>query len=138
MKRNKLIILLIFFIFHFTNSCAQEKYNGDYCANVKYTNLSTGKKSNYNLTIKIQNDNLVQLNFPNGGYLDNELKNADISSGKALVKYNDKLYEIFILSKGNDCLNDVPSAVQCIGKTKKGSRCKNKTDNKNGYCRFHN
>jgi len=29
------------------------------------------------------------------------------------------------------------AAVQCAGTTKKGARCKNKTNNESGYCYLH-
>ncbi len=133
-----LFMKYLFFLLLINFACHSQNYNGKYCAKVDYENFKTGTKSTYNLTIDVENNTLKSMQFPNGGELnENEINDALISNGKTKFKYNNKSYEVKILSKGNDCLRDVPEAIQCKGITKKGYRCKNKTDNENIKCHVH-
>lgn len=50
-----------------------EKYpNGRYCADVKYSNPNTGTLSTYKLIIKLDENEIVKINFPSGGWMDND------------------------------------------------------------------
>ena len=61
-----------------TNRNAQSEYNsdykendnwdGEYCADIEYYNPSTGTSSDYTLTIEVSDNELEQINWPNGGY----------------------------------------------------------------------
>ena len=64
MKHFILFILILIPIF----SCDLESqsYNGVYCANVHYYNPNTGTDSEYVLTLEVENNQLLKVNFPNG------------------------------------------------------------------------
>ena len=48
----------------------REYNDGEYCASVEYYNASTGTSSIYTLQVQVEDGELVQINWPNGGWLD--------------------------------------------------------------------
>lgn len=44
--------------------------DGTYSASVDYYNSETGYSATYNLEVEVQDCQIVQINFPNDGYLD--------------------------------------------------------------------
>lgn len=73
--------------------------DGTYSATVEYDNPETGYSATYNLDIEVQDCQVVQINFPNDGYLDEDhISYADIDEdGTALVYGEDgKTYQIQI------------------------------------------
>src|SRR5450631_688368 len=56
-----------------------------YCATVEYYNPNTGTQSSYTLTVSVENNRVTELNWPNGGKLDqHHFDAADIDDdGKA-------------------------------------------------------
>lgn len=44
--------------------------DGTYCAEVEYYNPETGTESTYTLPVEVEDDMVVKLSFPNGGWLD--------------------------------------------------------------------
>ncbi len=46
--------------------------DGYYCAKVHYYNPNTKDESNHHLTVQIENDKVVKLIFPKGGWLDED------------------------------------------------------------------
>jgi major membrane immunogen (membrane-anchored lipoprotein) len=49
------------------------KFNdGTYSADVEYTNPDTGYNTTYTLDVEVKDCDVVQIDFPNGGYLDND------------------------------------------------------------------
>ena len=118
------------------------KYPDDtYCAEVEYYNPNAGTHSSYALTVEVESNEITQINFPNGGWLDNDHFNnaelekdgtASFTSGKG---YD---YEITIIGNSRHCFTDnVPGAVQCRRETNDGDQCENMTDNSNGLCWHH-
>lgn len=152
---NKISILLIFFTLLI--SCQQskgtqglkdpkgfldikDKYSdGDYCAEVNYYNSKTRTQSSYTLTIEVSNNEVIKINFPNGGYFDDEITDGTLdSSGEASFTSNKGYeYEVKITGEAEDCFKNVAIAKQCNGITKKGKQCQHKTDNPNGLCWQH-
>jgi hypothetical protein len=68
-----------------------------YSATVHYNNSETGYSATYTLDVEVEDCQIVQINFPNDGYLDEDhISYADIESdGSALVYGEDgKTYEI--------------------------------------------
>lgn len=64
------------------------KYDdGSYSALVDYYKTETGYSATYNLDIEVQDCQIVQINFPNDGYLDeDQISYADIDeNGEATV-----------------------------------------------------
>jgi hypothetical protein len=118
----------------------QEYPDDTYCAEVAYYNPGTGTNSSYTLTIEVEDNEVTQINFPNGGWLDNDhFSDAALDDEGSTSFTSDKGYdyEIKIIGRSGDCLVNVPSAVQCIGMTKYGRRCKNVTDHPNQLCWQH-
>ena len=73
--------------------------DGNYSATVNYNNSETGYSATYTLEVEVQDCQVVQINFPNDGYLDEDhISYADIDEdGRASVDGEDgKTYEIQI------------------------------------------
>jgi hypothetical protein len=80
-----------------SNGCKFE--DGTYSATVDYSNSETGYSATYTLDVEVQDCQVVQINFPNDGYLDEDhISYADIDeNGNAYVDGEDgKSYEIQI------------------------------------------
>lgn len=83
-----------------TNSSECTLDDGSYSAVVDYTNDETGYSTQYTLDVDVLNCQIVQINFPNDGYLDEDhITYADIDeNGKANVDgENGKSYIVQIL-----------------------------------------
>ena len=94
---------------NYSNEENNEEYNksssvcnfedGTYSATVDYNNSETGYSKTYMLDVEVQDCQIVQINFPNGGHLDSDhISYADIDEdGYASVDGEDgKTYEIQI------------------------------------------
>lgn len=68
------------------NTCGVE--DGTQSATVDYTNAETGYSATYTLDVEVENCQVVQIDFNNGGYLDGDhIDPADIDeNGDALVE----------------------------------------------------
>ncbi|MFN8153825.1 MAG: hypothetical protein U0Y08_06000 [Bacteroidia bacterium] len=119
----------------------QDFPDGSYCAEVQYENPNTGTQSTYTLTIEVESNEVVKVDFPNGGWMDRDhFSGADLDEDGRASFTSDKgyNYEIQIIGDADDCMtDDVPLAQQCIGITEDGDQCKNMTDNSNGLCWQH-
>lgn len=81
----------------YSDGCKFE--DGTYSATVDYSNSETGYSATYTLDVEVQDCQVVQINFPNDGYLDGDhISYADIDeNGNASVDGEDgKSYEIQI------------------------------------------
>jgi hypothetical protein len=123
------------------NDEESEKYPDDtYCAEVEYYNPNTGTRSTYTLTVEVQSNEIVEINFPNGGWLDNDhFSGADLEEDGTASFTSDRgyQYEITIVGHSSNCFENVPRAVQCRGETEDGEQCEHMTDNPNGLCWQH-
>ena len=80
-----------------------EYSDGMYCATVEYYNPNTGTNNSYTLNIEIENDNLVTIHWPNGGWLDeSHFISEDISSGSCSFT-SDKGNEYNVTILGQNC-----------------------------------
>lgn len=82
-----------------SNSTGCKFEDGSYSATVDYNNSETGYSATYTLDVEVQDCQIVQINFPNDGYLDEDhISYADIDEdGNASVDGEDgKTYEIQI------------------------------------------
>lgn len=73
--------------------------DGSYSATVDYNNPETGYSANYTLDVDVEDCQVVQINFPNDGYLDEDhISAGDLDQdGNASVYGEDgKTYEIEI------------------------------------------
>jgi hypothetical protein len=74
--------------------------DGTYAAIVDYSNTQTNYSAQYTLDIEVQDCQIVQINFPNDGYLDEDhISYSDIDeNGYSSVEGNEgKTYEIQII-----------------------------------------
>lgn len=80
-----------------------EYKDGMYCASVEYYNPNTGTSGSYTLNIEVENDNLVTIHWPNGGWLDeSHFISEDISNGSCSFT-SDKGNEYNITILGQNC-----------------------------------
>ncbi len=73
--------------------------DGTYSATVDYNNPETGYSATYSLDVEVQNCQVIQINFPNDGYLDDDhISYAEIDEdGNANVDGEEgKTYEVHI------------------------------------------
>jgi hypothetical protein len=80
-----------------TSGCKFE--DGTHSASVNYHNSRTGYSTTYTLDVEVQDCQIVQINFPNGGHLDEDhISAADLDEdGNASVEGEDgKSFEIQI------------------------------------------
>jgi hypothetical protein len=73
--------------------------DGTYSATVEYYNPETGYSNTYTLDVEVQNCQVVQINFPSGGYLDEDhITAVELDeSGHATVDGEEgKTYEVQI------------------------------------------
>ncbi len=73
--------------------------NGSYDATVDYNNPETGYSATYTLEVEVQDCQIVQINFPNDGYLDEDhITFADIDENGEAYVYGEggKTYQIQI------------------------------------------
>ncbi|SEI96275.1 hypothetical protein SAMN04488018_1082 [Myroides marinus] len=79
--------------------------DGTYCAEVEYYNPRTGTSSTYELDVEVEDGNLVQINWPNGGWLDEtHFTSEDITSGSCSFSSDRGVeYTVTLLSEGGGC-----------------------------------
>ena len=111
-----------------------------YCADVEYNNPNTGTQSSYRLTLEVQNNEVIELDWPNGGRLDQDhFSDAKLDEEGHASFTNDKgyNYEVQIVGQTANCFDNVPMVKQCRGITKSSRQCRHLTDNSNGLCWQH-
>lgn len=89
-------------------STSEKNFNGTYCAEVEYYNPNTGTRNTYDLDVEVEDGYLVQINWPNGGWLDEtHFTSEDISSGECEFR-SDKgyRYTVTLGEKGGGCNNE--------------------------------
>lgn len=134
---NLLGVLLLLML---STSCNKNHFaDGTYCADVKRYNPTTGRSSQYKLTLELVGQRIVQMNFPSGGHTDSgEFDPPRIVNGSAtFTDYRGAQFSVDIVGKGSGCLQGAAKATRCMGTTKSGTRCKNMTDSESGRCFQH-
>ena len=103
--------------------------------------IFTGTSSSYTLTVEVESNEITQINFPNGGWMDTDhFSGAELDEDGSTSFSSDKgyEYEIQIIGSRRNCFTDnIPRAVQCRGATEDGEQCEHMTDNANGLCWQH-
>ena len=78
--------------------------DGTYCAEVDYYNPNTGTSSDYTLEIEVESNEVVQINFGNGGWLDSDHMTPETLDGNGECTItSEKNYEYSIKITGRDC-----------------------------------
>lgn len=82
--------------------------NGTYCAEVEYYNPNTGIRKTYDLDVEVEDGYLVQINWPNGGWLDGtHFSSEDISSGECSFRSDRGYrYTVRLGERGGGCYNE--------------------------------
>jgi hypothetical protein len=78
--------------------------DGTYCADVTYYNPNTGTSNDYTLDVEVSGNEVVQLNFGNGGWLDSSHMSPETldENGECTIT-SDKNYEYSIKITGSAC-----------------------------------
>lgn len=82
----------------------QNYEDGEYCASIDYYNPETGTSSNYNLTIEVQDGELTQINWSNGGWLDGSHfsePTLEEDGSCSFTTYDGKRYQVQIEEEGS-------------------------------------
>lgn len=155
MKRFLILLLLVAGFYSCNNTSSQENNtevegfyeneNSDtyadnsYCAEVEYYNSKTGTNSTYTLTVDVENNEVVRINFPQGWLDSSDFNSVELDMyGECEVEdYDGRQYKIKIIGEASGCYEDVPRAEQCQGVTEDGYQCERLTDNLSGFCWQH-
>lgn len=80
--------------------------DGTYCADVTYSNPNTGTENTYNLEVDVYNNEVIQINWNNGGWLDEDHFTAEqLDSDGTCTFSSDKGYDYTIEITGKNCGN---------------------------------
>jgi hypothetical protein len=74
--------------------------DGTYAANVDYFNDETGFNNTYTLDVEVENCEVIQINFPNGGWLDSDhISPAELDDDGRCTIYGEdgKVYEVEVV-----------------------------------------
>ncbi len=74
--------------------------DGTYSANVDYYNDETGFSNTYTLDVEVENCEVIQINFPNGGWLDSDhISPAELDDDGRCTIYGEdgKVYEVEVV-----------------------------------------
>lgn len=120
MKKTVLVILIMMIAISCKNNSSSGNTNwveevacdgycdDTYCAEIDYYYDKTGTESTYTLKVEIEDNELVKIYWPNGGWLDSSHYNPpDISDGYAnFESYEGVEYTVKIIGNGDDCYYD--------------------------------
>jgi hypothetical protein len=78
--------------------------DGTYCADVNYYNPNTGTSNDYTLEVEVSGNEVTQINFGNGGWLDSDHMTPETldENGECTIT-SEKNYEYSIKITGRDC-----------------------------------
>jgi hypothetical protein len=80
--------------------------DGVYCAKVEYENPNTGTISTYNLNVEVEDNFLICIQFPNGGYLDTDhFEPAELDEDGICTFKSDEENEYAVTILGPKCTN---------------------------------
>ena len=86
------------------NTPAPKYPDGTYCASINYDNPNTGTSSTYTLNVEVVNNQLTQINWNNGGWLDNSHFNPpELSEDGYCMFRSDRGYEYHVHITGSEC-----------------------------------
>lgn len=126
-----LAYLLLFLIFIGFSSCdsseksfARDEFSiegqsedgfedGTYCANVTYHNPNTGTTSEYTLDVEVSNNQVIRINWSNGGWMDEDHFSPETLSDTGHCSFeSDKGYEYTIQITGSGCGSSDASQIR--------------------------
>lgn len=88
-----------------TDQYGNELYpDGTYCAEVEYYNPDTGTRNTYTLNVEVENNEVTEIHWPNGGWLDDShFSPEELDSDGSCSFTSDKGYEYTIQITGSEC-----------------------------------
>lgn len=91
-----------------TNEDSDANSDGTYCADVEYYNPNTGTRHTYELDVEVEDGYLVQIDWPNGGWLDEtHFSSEDITSGEcSFTSDRGYQYTVTLGEKGGGCYGE--------------------------------
>ena len=109
--------------------------DGTYCADVTYYNPNTGTNSDYVLEVEVENNELVQINFGNGGWMDEDHFYAQDLDDEGYCSFtSDRGYEYTVTITGKDCgYTDLSSYRRDVQNDKEAVTCPNCGGDKDDY-----
>lgn len=118
-----------------TSGYSDDSYNGTYCAEVEYYNPSTGTRSTYELDVEVEDGSLVQIDWPNGGWLDEtHFSSEDISSGEcSFTSDRGYRYTVTLGEKGGGCYSDGYKLRNDVNEEIENTTCPKCGDDKEEY-----
>jgi hypothetical protein len=80
--------------------------DGTYCAEVTYSNPNTGTENTYTLEVEVESNEVIQINWNNGGWLDEDHFSAEQLDENGQCSFtSDKGYDYTIELTGMNCGN---------------------------------
>jgi ribosomal protein L37E len=116
-----------------------EYKDGTYCADVSYHNPNTGTSNTYTLNVEVENNELVKINWPNGGWLDDShFSPQELDENGYCSFESDKGYEYTVQITGSECSFDDRSKAASDSDDEKDAitcpKCGNEKDSYDRYC----
>ena len=116
--------------------------DGTYCADVTYYNPNTGTENTYTLEVEVYNNEVTQINWGNGGWMDEDhFYSQELDSDGSCSFTSDKGYDYTVQITGQDCgYTDESSFESDMQNEEESYTCpecggeKNEYDN---YCEDH-
>lgn len=109
--------------------------DGMWCAEVEYYNPNTGTRNTYDLNVEVENRELVQINWPGGGWLDESHFIAeDISDGEcSFTSDRGYQYTVTLVEKGGCRFDDVNRLKRQIEEDTRSVTCPQCNGEKSTY-----
>ena len=87
--------------------------DGTYCADVSYNNPNTGTSNTYTLEVEVESNQVVQINWGNGGWMDEDHFSAQDLDGSGYCSFSsDKGYDYTVQITGQDCGGTDESSIE--------------------------
>ena len=78
--------------------------DGTYCADVSYYNSNTGTSNTYTLEVEVENNEVVQINWGNGGWMDEDHFYPEVLDDSGYCSFSsDKGYDYTVQITGQNC-----------------------------------
>lgn len=88
-----------------TDEDGNEAYpDGTYCADIDYYNPDTGTRSTYTLNVEVESNEVTEIHWPNGGWLDDSHFSPEALDSNGSCSFtSDKGYEYDVQITGPEC-----------------------------------
>ena len=113
--------------------------DGTYCANVSYYNPNTGTSNTYTLEVEVDNNEVVQINWGNGGWMDEDHFSAQDLDGNGYCSFSsDKGYDYTVQITSRDCgstdQSSIESDIQEDEEAVSCTKCGGEKEEYDAYC----